>query len=130
MAYDVEMIKDFIEHLELSLRIDHFEMTAGPDALNPELVEQIARYGRERGILRLLSTFSLERDKPELTHEQMMKAVRKFGKQMADRRQEQLRHLEALKDLLQEAYAHAEGREVEIRVPGSSVLNGSFFTDN
>jgi len=130
MAYDVEMLRDFIEHLEWSLRVDHFELTAGPHALNPELIEQVERCGRKRGVPRLLSLFSLQRDRPELTDDQMKDAARKLAECMAERREEQLRHLESLKEVLQEACAHAAGRVIDIKVPGSKVLNGTWFTDS
>ena len=127
MAYDVEMLRDFIEHLEWSLRVDHFELTSCPHALNQELKEQVEKYGRKRRVPRLLSFFSLRKDRPELTDDQMTEAMRKFAECMAERREEQLRHLEALKEVLQEACAHAAGRVIDIKVPGSKVLNGSWF---
>ena len=127
-GYDAEMIQDFIEHLKWSLRVDHFELTAGPDALNPELEEQVNRAGRKRGVPRLLSLFSLTRDKPELTEKDMQEAMRRFAAYMAPKRDEQLRHLEALQEVLQEALAHATGRVFDVTVRGSEVLDGSFFT--
>jgi hypothetical protein len=129
MAYDVEMLRDFIEHLKWSLRVDHFEFTAGPEALNQELMEQVERFGRKRGVPRLLSLYLLRQDRPELTDDQMKKAIGKFAAGMAERREEQLRHLEALKECLDEACYHAAGKVMEIVVPGSKILNGSWFTD-
>jgi hypothetical protein len=129
MAYDVEMLRDFVEHLKWSLRVDHFELTGGPDALNPELMEQVQRCGRKRGVPRLLSLFSLKRDRPELTEQQMKEAMRQLAKHMAKKRVEQLRHLEALQEVIEEACAHAEGRVIDIQVPGSKVLDGSWHND-
>jgi hypothetical protein len=110
MAYNVKMIRDFIERLQWSLRVQHFELTAGPDALHPELLEQVGRFWRKRGVPRLLSLFALRRDRPELTEEQMGDAMRRFAAYMAQVRGDQLRHLEALKELLDEAYFYATGR--------------------
>jgi hypothetical protein len=45
---------------------------------------------------------------------------------MAASREEQLRHLEALNELLDEALAHAAGKEIDITVPASKVLDGSW----
>jgi hypothetical protein len=127
MAYDVEMIKDFIEQLKWSLRVDHFEFTHGPKALNPELADEVKRCARKRGVLRLLALFAIVRDKPELTDEQMDAAVARFGQIMARRRDEQLRHLEALEECLAEAWGHAHGSAVmDINVPASRVLDGSW----
>jgi hypothetical protein len=127
MPYDAQMIRDFVTHLLWSLRVDHFELTAGPGALNPELKEQVERLGRQSGVPRLLSLFSLERDSPALTNEQMREAMRHFREHMAGTREEQLRHLEALKQVLDESLAHAEGRVFDIKLPGSKVLDGSWF---
>jgi hypothetical protein len=129
MPYDVEMIRDFMDQLIWSLRVDHFEFTAGPRALNPELVEEVKRCALKRGILRLLSLFTVRKDKPELTAEQMQLARRMFAENQARERQEQLRHLEALHDVLDEACAHAAGRVIEIVVPASKILDGSFYGD-
>jgi hypothetical protein len=127
MAYDVEMIKDFIEQLKWSLRVDHFEMSAGPNAISEELVEQVARCNRKRGVPRLLSEFFMTKDRPELADKEMREAVRRFGAWMAEKRAEQLKHLEALEELLEEACAHAVGRVIKVSVPGSKVLDGTFF---
>jgi hypothetical protein len=127
MGYDVDMIRDFIEHLTWSLRVDHFEWTSGHKAFNQELDAQLARCARKRSVPRLVSQFSLEKDKPELTNQEMQEARRQFSTYMAKRRDEQLGHLEALKDLLDEACAHASGKIFEITAPGSRVLDGSWF---
>ena len=127
MAYDVDMIKDFIEHLKWSLRVDHFELKGGPTAVNQELVEQVARYMRKRDIPRLLSLFSLTKDKPELADKVMREAMRRFGAYMAEKRTDQLKHLETLEELLKEAYAHAAGQKIEVSVPASRMLDGTFF---
>jgi hypothetical protein len=126
MGYDVEQIQDFIEQLKWSLRVDHFELTGGPAALDPELVDQVKRYAAKRGIRRLLSLFSLTRDDPAQSEADMQNAMKRFARNMAAKRGEQLRHLEALSELLQEAFAHAAGREYHIKVPASKVLDGSW----
>gem|GEM_PF-2766142 len=41
--YDVEMIRDFLEHLRWEWAIRHFEVTHG-NAENPELVDQLRKY--------------------------------------------------------------------------------------
>jgi hypothetical protein len=127
MSYNVKMIRDFIEQLKWSLRVDHFELTAGPEALNEELLEQVERTARKRGVPRLLSLFTIGLDNPELTDLQMAEAMRKFTAYAAENRTDQLRHLEALDELFKEALAHAEGRPLMINIPASKVLDGSFF---
>jgi hypothetical protein len=127
MAYDVEMIGDFIDQLTWDLRADYFEFTAGPNAHNPELVEQGKKNVQRWRVLRLLSLFALEKDRPELTGPQMSEAIRQFGATMARKREEQLLHLEALRELFNEACAHAGGTRIEIKVPASKVLDGTFW---
>jgi len=127
MSYDVKGFKDFIQHLLWSLRVDHFECTSGPNAYNPELGEQVKRLAIKRGIPRLLSLFSLKKDKPELTEQEMGIAMRQFAEEWAKKREEQLHHLEALEELFKEALAHAEGRVLHFTIPASKVLDGSFF---
>jgi hypothetical protein len=127
MAYDVDMIRDFIDQLLWGLRVDHFEMTGGPNALNPELVDQEKKNFKRRGVLRLLTLFSLRRDKPELTERQMAEALRRFAATMAKKREEQLLHLEALSDLFSEACACAEGQMIEVTAPASKILDGTWF---
>ena len=39
--YDVEMIRDFLEHLTWELRVQHFENTAEVGTPNDELVDQL-----------------------------------------------------------------------------------------
>jgi hypothetical protein len=128
-GYDVPMIQDFIEHLKWSRRVDHFECTAGPNAHNPELDEQVTGCAKKRGTPRLLTEFYLKPDKPDFTDDRMKEAVRLFGSAMAKERAEQLNHLEALETVLREALAHAAQRGViKITVPASKVLDGSYFS--
>ena len=42
--YDVKMIRDFLDHLIWEVRIGHFENTTAPGTINPELMDQIAKY--------------------------------------------------------------------------------------
>ena len=127
MGYDVEMLKDFLEQLKWALRVDHFEFTHGPDALNPELKEQTDQCFAKRGVPRVLSLFSLSSEGRRLSREELQEALRRFAAFMAEKRAEQLRHLEALEELFDEALAHARGRVFEIKVPVSKILDGSFF---
>jgi hypothetical protein len=129
MPYDVEMIRDFIDHLKWSLRVDHFELTNGPDALNPELVDQVEHCMVKHGIPRLLPIFGVEPDRPGLTSGKIKEAMRRVAAYLAEKRQEQLRNLEALEEVLNEAYAHAVGQVIEIAFPASKILDGSFFSD-
>ena len=128
--YDVEMLKDFLEQLKWALRVDHFELTAGPNALHPELLDQVRRTSKKRGALRLLAFYTLKKDNPALTEEDMQEAMRQFGLEWAKKRAEQLRHLEALDELFKEARAHATGELFGIVVPASKVLDGSWFKDS
>jgi hypothetical protein len=126
MAYDVEMIGGFLEHLKWSLIVDEFEFRAGPEAYNLESAEKLQEYYTKRGTLGLLSLFGLTRDRPELTEEQIALAIRRFAKYVPGQRAEQLRHLETLEGLCCEARAHAVGRIIDITVPASKVLEGSW----
>jgi hypothetical protein len=127
MPYDVEMIRDFVKQLIWNLREDHFKFTAGPDALNPELPEQVKACFERRCVLRLLALFGVVPDRPGMTDDQMREAKRLFAAHMAEFRAEQLRHLEALSGLLDEACVHAAGRLISVAVPASQVLDGTWF---
>jgi hypothetical protein len=63
MGYDVEQIRDFIEQLKWALRVDHFELTGSRNAINPELLDQVKRYALKRGVFRLVSLFSVKKDR-------------------------------------------------------------------
>jgi hypothetical protein len=49
-TYDLEMIKDFMEHLGWELRIKHFESTHERGAQHPKLTEQLRKCMLKRGV--------------------------------------------------------------------------------
>jgi hypothetical protein len=53
-TYDLEMIKDFMEHLGWELRIKHFESTHERGAHHPELTEQLKKCMLKRNTVGLL----------------------------------------------------------------------------
>jgi hypothetical protein len=94
-SYDVEMIRDFIEHLLWEVRIGHFEATSADGAINPELLEQIQRYQKKRQTIALLAANEI----PASGRDE----VGALKRRMAEVRQRQVDHLEALHTLFEEA---------------------------
>ena len=65
-CYDVEMIKDFLDHLTWEMRARHLEST-GVTQTNPELVEMLAKHVRKRQTVGLLAVTALaEPPRPEI----------------------------------------------------------------
>jgi len=52
--YDVEMIRDFLDHLLWELRINHLENTNPGMKPNPELVSQLAKYQKKYNTVGLM----------------------------------------------------------------------------
>jgi hypothetical protein len=95
-CYDVEMIRDFVDHLLWELRISHFETTGTGGGLNPELVDQLERYMRKRQTVGLLMGHQADRNIPR-------EKVQQFREALNALRQRQIDRLEALRPLLNEA---------------------------
>jgi hypothetical protein len=115
-GYDVRMIRDFLDHLLLALRVQHFENRKLLKALgsaddlgaamkvteeiSPKLVEQIAVYLlRYRSVL-LPSDVAKAENASETEVRAVMTAVLEVK---SAKRDEQIGHLEALRDLFAEA---------------------------
>lgn len=99
-AYDVPMIRDFLGHLLSELRISHYEWVRAargePNPVSQPLVDELSAWERRRPALGLLLTVYSPADLPENVR-------RAWARKRADRRDEQLRHLEALASLFDEA---------------------------
>ena len=98
--YDVEMIRDFLDHLLWEVRINHFENTADVGAINPELVEQLGKYIRKyNGVLLPATVINRE----GATEDQAKATELTYRQIMRDKRQEQMEHLESLQELFADA---------------------------
>ncbi len=125
-GYDAEMLQDFIEHLTWTLRAEVFEHTPGSAAFDLEQFRQQARYKDKRGVFNLLPVVKLRDDTPSgMTEEQEEEVMERFDAYMAQKRAEQLGHLEALHEVLQEAMARLTGTVLDSPIPASKLLDGS-----
>ena len=60
-TYDIEMIRDFIEHIQWELRIRHFENTRKIGTEHSELREQLVNCIRKRNTKALLYTNRIDK---------------------------------------------------------------------
>lgn len=106
-GYPLEAIKDFFDQLLWELRASHFEV-CHPEARSDELVRRIGHYMGKYGVALLpIVTF---RAGPNLTQEQIKEALTTLRAKIKDQREEQLRHLEALRPLIANALDTAQNR--------------------
>jgi hypothetical protein len=101
--YDAEMIRDFLDHLLWEVRILHYESTATPGAINPELLDTIASLqSKYPGTACLLAATYLTNDR-ELSGEQVARAEEYWRKARAQASQGWVDALEHLQGLFREA---------------------------
>ena len=113
-GYKVEMIRDFLDHLLLELRAQHYEnlqvlkrlQTAtdakeASDFVVPEKGTERLEIYQEKYQSALIAVNEI--DKEGATEEEVKEVVKTIIQGNANRRDEQIGHLEALKDLFEEA---------------------------
>jgi hypothetical protein len=100
-TYDLEMIKDFMEHLGWELRIKHFESTHERGAQHPELTEQLKKYMQKRNTVGLL--YANRIDKGGLAEEKAQELIETIREASAMEAQEALAALDVLEPILEEA---------------------------
>ena len=99
--YDVEMIRDFLDHLKWEVRVLHYESINEDGSINSKLEDELAKYSRRYNAVLLAET--------ELDYEglpaAMVQRARNYWKAAQVRATaEQLQHLEALVGLFKEAF--------------------------
>ena len=100
-AYDTEMIRDFLEHLQWELRIRHFESTRKIGTQHPELTEQLEKCICKHSTKGLLYTNRI--DKTGLAEEKAKEVIEIIREGMAAEAQEALQALDVLEPILEEA---------------------------
>jgi hypothetical protein len=100
-TYDLEMIKDFMEHLGWELRIKHFESTHEKGAQHPELTEQLKKYMQKRNTIGLL--YANRIDKAGLAEDKAQEVIETIREASAMEAQEALDALDAIEPILEEA---------------------------
>ena len=100
-TYDLEMIKDFMEHLGWELRIKHFENTHERGAQHPELTEQLKKCMLKRNTVGLL--YANRVDKAGLAEDKAQEAIGTIREASAMEAQEALDALDILEPILEEA---------------------------
>lgn len=104
--YDVEMIKDFLEHLHWEYTINHFENTTAKGTLNPELVDQLAKYIEKYNTCGLM--FALVFDDTGCTKEEKESASAAISEVHAERAKKVIDALKSLDSVFSEAFLCAE----------------------
>lgn len=100
--YDVEMIRDFLNHFRLEYAINHFENTHEPETVNPELAEQLGRYMNKYNTCGLMAALALVED--GIPQEVVTKARESVHAARAERAKEVLDALDVLEPFLEEAF--------------------------
>ena len=100
-TYDIEMIKDFMKHLEWEMRIKHFENTRKIGTQHPELTEQLEKYMRKRNTMGLL--YANRIDKAGLAEDKAQEVIKIIREASAMQAQEALDALGVLEPILEEA---------------------------
>jgi hypothetical protein len=106
-GYPFEAIKDFFDQLLWEVRASHFEV-CHPEARSDELIRRIGHYMGKYGVA-LLPIVNV-RFGSNFTEEQIKEALTTLRAKIKDQREEQLRHLEALRPLIAEALDTAQNR--------------------
>lgn len=114
--YDVEMIKDFVEHLTWELRIATYELkqsvksdSVQQGAPNPELIENLMRCQQKRQTVGLLASTSIEDD---IGGEEGKEIARQMCASRLRDREAALQAIESLSELLEhEVFPCAESPE-------------------
>ena len=99
--YDVEMIRDFLEHLAWEVRVLHYESINEDDSINSKLEDELAKYSRRYNAV-LLAITELDYEGLPATMVQRARNCWKAARVRATA--EQLQHLEALAGLFKEAF--------------------------
>jgi hypothetical protein len=94
-GYDVEMIRDFLQHLRWELVIKHFEVTHEPGVIDEGLFDQLQNYDRKYQTLGLLWIDFVQASEDD-SKEDKEKAHKILREALADYTQTMLDHLDAL----------------------------------
>lgn len=109
MSYDAEMIRDFLDNLAIEVRMNHFENASEPTGLvSEEMVEELKPYLAKYNTALLVSDVV---GQGEVSEEERQRAIQILRSRTASTREQQLRHLEALKPLFAEALVCIEAGE-------------------
>ena len=100
-TYDVEMIRDFIDHLKWELRIKHFENTRKIGTEHPELTEQLAKYILKHNTKGLL--YANRIDPAGLAEDKAQEVIEVMRDAAAIQAQETLDAFDVLEPILQES---------------------------
>ena len=130
MKYDPQMVRDFIDHLRWSMRIEHVQLKTGElSTLQPEMLASVRDLAVKYNVASLLPKRSVYKDRDDLTDEDLREAQRRFRAAAAAERERQLKLLEHLEPLLEHAFLLAAGTEppTSVNIPASKVLDGTFL---
>ena len=123
--YDVEMIRDFLDHFRWEYVVNHFENIHELGTINPELVDQLAKYATKYKTRGLMA--SLELDSEGLSEETVSQATAVLRDIRAGHADLVLAALDALQPFLEEAFACATQPNALLmkQVGVTDVLEGS-----
>ena len=94
--YDPDMIEDFLEHLLWDVRTAFHEDTHAPNALHPELCDNLRRFFKKYGAFLLPAT---DIDPTGVTEAEMEEVVQTCRQVLMERHRAWIEHLEALEGL-------------------------------
>lgn len=100
--YDVEMIRDFIEHLKWELTINVHE-NQGNEKVNPELVEMLTKYQSKWNTMGLMPALELKGFTQENGFD-IQQATESFKQARAKMCQDALDAFKKLEDVFQDAF--------------------------
>lgn len=105
-GYNVKMIRDFLGHLEWELRIKHFENTAKPGTINPELVDMLSKYQKKWHCVGLMTADAV--DTEGASEEETRLVLERWRQFLANITESQLEMFTSLKPLFEEALMCAD----------------------
>ena len=101
-SYDLEMIRDFLDHLMWELRVVHFENTNAPGTDHGELMSQLQKYQRKYpGSTALMAMTVMKTD--GYSQDDIGRARRKLRWMRAQQAEDAIELLEALEPVFEEA---------------------------
>ena len=107
-AYDLDMIRDFLDHLLWELRNRHYEHAHPRAAFNQELAEPLARYCKKYGTRGLLGLTAVDANFGELPKDERHRLESKLHRVFARNTRVAIEMLEGLRaTVFEEAFACA-----------------------
>ena len=130
MPYDAAMVRDFIEHLKWSLKVEYLQLKTGTlTTLQPEMLQNLRDLAQKYGVASLTQKSAAHKDRDDLTDNDLQKAENLLRTHAMTERERQIKCLEQLSMALDQACTIAAGQDAHANVPASKILDGSAFAN-